>query len=87
MHRSEYLMQLLCSKLYAGPEADIWSCGVTLYALLCGVLPFDDANIPLLYRKIKVSKIIDHRSLLITIHVFLVVNYQINSCTYRVEST
>lgn len=50
-------MQLLCRKLYAGPEADIWSCGVTLYALLCGVLPFDDANIPLLYKKIKVLEI------------------------------
>ena len=40
-------------KLYAGPEVDIWSCGVILYALLCGTLPFDEEHIPTLFRKIK----------------------------------
>ncbi|CAA0826859.1 SNF1-related protein kinase catalytic subunit alpha KIN10 [Striga hermonthica] len=45
--------EVVSGKLYAGPEIDIWSCGVILYALLCGALPFDDENIPNLFKKIK----------------------------------
>uniref|UniRef100_A0A673LC19 Maternal embryonic leucine zipper kinase n=1 Tax=Sinocyclocheilus rhinocerous TaxID=307959 RepID=A0A673LC19_9TELE len=48
--------ELIQGKAYIGSEADVWSMGVLLYALLCGFLPFDDDNCMVLYRKITRGK-------------------------------
>lgn len=45
--------EVIAGRVYAGPEVDIWSCGVILYVLLCGRLPFDDESIPKLFEKIR----------------------------------
>uniref|UniRef100_A0AAQ4PXM0 Acetyl-CoA carboxylase kinase n=1 Tax=Gasterosteus aculeatus aculeatus TaxID=481459 RepID=A0AAQ4PXM0_GASAC len=45
--------EVISGRLYAGPEVDIWSSGVILYALLCGTLPFDDEHVPTLFKKIR----------------------------------
>ncbi|GLV39820.1 uncharacterized protein CBL_08114 [Carabus blaptoides fortunei] len=37
---------------YQAPLADIWSCGVVLYAMLFGRLPFDDSNFSKLLRQV-----------------------------------
>uniref|UniRef100_I3KEX0 BR serine/threonine kinase 2 n=1 Tax=Oreochromis niloticus TaxID=8128 RepID=I3KEX0_ORENI len=40
---------------YDGRKADAWSCGVILFALLVGALPFDDDNLRNLLEKVKLG--------------------------------
>ncbi|EPY38906.1 5'-AMP-activated protein kinase, catalytic alpha subunit [Angomonas deanei] len=47
--------EVVSGTLYGGPEADVWSTGVVLYAMLCGTLPFDDNNVANLFRKIQTA--------------------------------
>ncbi|TKY53793.1 CBL-interacting serine/threonine-protein kinase 7 [Spatholobus suberectus] len=63
-HRHNGLLHTACgTPAYAAPEilrrvgydgstADAWSCGVILYVLLAGQLPFDDSNIPAMCKRI-----------------------------------
>lgn len=41
---------------YDGETADLWSCGVILFVLLAGYLPFDDSNLMNLYKKISAAE-------------------------------
>nr|GLL29272.1 CBL-interacting serine/threonine-protein kinase 5-like [Ipomoea trifida] len=43
--------EVLRKKGYDGSKTDVWSCGVILYALLAGFLPFQDENMMTMYRK------------------------------------
>ena len=44
--------EVIGKKGYDGAKADLWSCGVILYVLLAGFLPFQDDNLVSMYRKI-----------------------------------
>lgn len=47
---------------YSGPLVDAWSCGIILFALLAGYLPFYDENTKALYRMIQRSDVVFPRS-------------------------
>ncbi|KAJ4887162.1 CBL-interacting serine/threonine-protein kinase 7 [Raphanus sativus] len=45
--------EVISRRGYDGGKADAWSCGVILFVLLVGEVPFDDSNIASMYRKIQ----------------------------------
>ena len=45
--------ELLRNQCYRGPEVDIWSMGVILFAMLAGRLPFDEPNMHIMLAKAK----------------------------------
>ncbi|XP_056169142.1 CBL-interacting serine/threonine-protein kinase 3-like isoform X3 [Syzygium oleosum] len=48
--------EVLNDRGYDGATADMWSCGVILFVLLAGYLPFDDSNLMNLYKKISAAE-------------------------------
>lgn len=44
--------EVLSEKGYDGTAFDVWSCGVILFVLMAGYLPFDEENLMALYKKI-----------------------------------
>lgn len=44
--------EVLARKGYDAAKVDIWSCGVILFVLMAGYLPFHDQNVMFMYKKI-----------------------------------
>lgn len=44
--------EVLARKGYDAAKVDIWSCGVILFVLMAGYLPFHDQNVMIMYKKI-----------------------------------
>ena len=48
--------EMISGKKYNGLTVDIWSCGVILFSMICGFLPFQEEEPKLLYEKIVKGK-------------------------------
>ncbi|XP_030480335.2 CBL-interacting serine/threonine-protein kinase 14 [Cannabis sativa] len=44
--------EILSKKGYDGAKVDVWTCGIILFVLTSGYLPFNDPNLMVMYRKI-----------------------------------
>ena len=45
--------EMLEGQEYNGEATDVWSCGIILYAMLCGTLPFSESQEDIIVKKIK----------------------------------
>lgn len=48
--------EVIAATYYDGKQVDLWSCGVILYAMLSGQLPFDEDHVPSLFARIKEAR-------------------------------
>ena len=49
--------EMVCGNKYNGFKIDVWSCGIIIFAMICGYLPFEDPNNEILFKKIMKCKV------------------------------
>ena len=49
--------EMVLGNKYSGRKIDIWSCGIIIYVMICGYLPFEAPSSMLLFRKIVECKV------------------------------
>jgi hypothetical protein len=48
---------MVCGNKYNGFKIDVWRCGIIIFAMICGYLPFEDPNNEILFKKIMKCKV------------------------------